>query len=71
METARRLSISEITDRTYMLEDVAGCVALMKRDLAAILRELRTPNRGCVGFASHIFRHCDSEHAERALELRA
>jgi hypothetical protein len=41
LDAKRRLSISDLTDRAYMLEDVAGRVSLMKRDLADLMRSLR------------------------------
>jgi len=41
LDAKRKLSISDLTDRAYMLEDVAGRVSLMKRDLADLMRSLR------------------------------
>ena len=35
-----KMSISDLIDRGYMLEDVAGTVSLMKRDLATLMRGL-------------------------------
>ena len=43
LDQGPRLSISDLTDRAFMLEDVAGRVALMKRDLAALLHQALTP----------------------------
>jgi len=41
LDSGPRLSISDLTDRAYMLEDVAGRTGLMKRDLADLMRSLR------------------------------
>jgi len=36
-----KLSISDVTDRAFMLEDVAGRVGLLRRDLADVMRQIR------------------------------
>lgn len=43
LNAGRKLSIADLTDRAFMLEDVAGRVGLMKRDLADLMRSLRRP----------------------------
>lgn len=43
LDTDRRFTIKDLTDRIYMLEDVAGRVGLMKRDLANLTRTLHHP----------------------------
>jgi hypothetical protein len=43
LDTERKLSIQNLTDRAFMLEDVSARVSLTKRDLADLLRTLR-PN---------------------------
>ncbi|MEO8662612.1 MAG: hypothetical protein ABI693_29400 [Bryobacteraceae bacterium] len=42
LDGGRRLSSGDITDRTFMLQDVAGRVALMERDLSKMMHGLRT-----------------------------
>jgi hypothetical protein len=37
----QKLRIDDLTNRAMMLADVAGCVSLMKRDLAELMRALR------------------------------
>lgn len=44
LDASRRLSIADITDRMHMLQDVAGRVALMKRDLADLMRGALRPS---------------------------
>jgi len=41
LDSGRRLSAGDITDRAFMLQDVAGRVALMERDLAKMMHGLR------------------------------
>lgn len=42
LDTERRFSIKDLSDRIYMLDDVAGRAGLMKRDLADLTRTLRS-----------------------------
>ena len=46
LDDKTKLSIGDLADRTAMLADVSGRVALMKRDLAELVRSLRA-DRGC------------------------
>jgi hypothetical protein len=45
--TKAKLSINDITDRIAMLNDVAARVALMKRDLAAVMRSIPSTGATC------------------------
>jgi hypothetical protein len=42
METKTKLSIDDISTRISMLADVAGRIGLMKRDLAKLMRSIKT-----------------------------
>jgi hypothetical protein len=46
LDTKKKLSIDDISDRIAMLSDVIGRVGLMKRDLAKLMMSLK---KGCVG----------------------
>jgi hypothetical protein len=48
LDTKKKLSIDDISDRIAMLSDVSGRVGLMKRDLAKSMMSLKK-EKGCVG----------------------
>jgi hypothetical protein len=45
LDPKQKLSIDDLTNRALMLADVAGRVSLMKRDLAELLRAVRTAHQ--------------------------
>ena len=47
MSKTTKVSISDLEDRNAMLGDVAGRVALMKRDMASMMRSLHSADVGC------------------------